>query len=87
MGHTARQNCLLSQRFGQHFRTLTIWRKTAEYGQLRVVRNDFLSLFAVVFVQLCKGLDDRNDEIRLERLAENIASAPSILGKVPNSSQ
>ena len=31
MGHTARQNCLLSQRFGQHFRTLTIWRKTAEY--------------------------------------------------------
>ena len=35
MGHTARQNRLLSKRFGQNLRTLTIWRKTAEYGQLR----------------------------------------------------
>lgn len=36
MGQTARKNRLLSQRFGQHFRTLTIWRKTAENKQLSI---------------------------------------------------
>ena len=58
LSHRAGQNRSAAQISGQHLCRLAVRGKTAEYGVLTVIGEDFRTLFSVVFLQLCQTLDN-----------------------------
>ena len=60
LSHRAGQNRAAAQISGQHLCRLAVRGKTAEYGVLTVIGEDFRTLFSVVFLQLRQCLNDRH---------------------------
>ena len=62
LSHTdiSRKRGAAAQGLGQHLSGLGVWRETAKNRVLDVILDDLRSLFSIVFLQLGKTLDDRN---------------------------
>lgn len=59
LAHRAAHNCTVAESLGQHLGGLAVGRKASEDRILCVVNNDLRTLFAIIFLQLGKALDDR----------------------------
>ena len=60
-GYRSGHNCAATQGFRQCIGRRAVWRKATEQRDLSIIHDNLAALFAVVFLELGKGLDDRDN--------------------------